>query len=149
MTTWHALVERLELKPHPEGGYFRETFRSSVKLQTPKGERAAMTSIHFLLPAGAASAWHRVSSDEVWHHVSGDPIELQIVGVDGLHVVHRLHASHADGMTDHVVVPANAWQAARPIGSAAGYALVSCDVAPGFDFADFEMGTPDLPRGEG
>lgn len=134
-----ALVQSLSLAPHPEGGYFRETFRSSVTLQTPRGPRAAMTAIHYLLPAGAFSGFHRVTSDEVWHHVNGDALELHLLDERGHYAVHRLDATLRTGAVDHVVVPAGAWQAARPAEAQAGYALVSCDVAPGFDFADFEM----------
>lgn len=133
------LVRALSLAPHPEGGFFKETFRSRVTLQTPKGPRAAMTAIHYLLPAGAFSGFHRVSSDEVWHHVQGDALELHLLDDAGTYTVHRLDASLANSAVDHVVVPAGVWQAARPAASTKGYALVSCDVAPGFDFVDFEM----------
>lgn len=138
-----ALVRSLQLAPHPEGGFFKETFRSSVRVATPRGERAALTAIHFLLPAGGFSGFHRVSSDEVWHHVQGDPVELHLLDAQGAHTVTVLHASRSSGAVDHLVVPAGVWQAARPVGAAAGYALVSCDVAPGFDFADFELARPE------
>lgn len=135
-----AVVDALRLLPHPEGGWFRETWRSPTRLATPRGERSALTVIHYLLPAGAFSAFHRVHADEVWHHVSGDPVELHVLAGGAYHV-HLLDATLAAGAHDHVVVAAGAWQAARPAGSAAGYALVSCDVAPGFEFRDFELAT--------
>ncbi len=134
-----ALVESLRLLPHPEGGFYRETYRSPVRVQTPRGERSALTLIHFLLPAGGFSGFHRVRSDEAWHHVGGDPVELHLLEPDGAHRLVRLDAALQDGAQDHAVVPAGAWQAARPAGHQAGYALVSCAVAPGFEFEDFEM----------
>jgi hypothetical protein len=132
-----TLVRRLGLSPHPEGGWYRETWRSPARVGTPRGERPAMTVIHFLLPAGDFSAFHRVHSEEAWHHVAGDPLELRVLTPEGDHEVHRLGALHHDDARSHVVVPAGAWQAARPAGH--GYSLVSCVVAPGFAFEDFEM----------
>jgi predicted cupin superfamily sugar epimerase len=132
-----ALVQRLGLAPHPEGGWFRETWRSPGRVQTPRGERSAMTVIDYLLPAGAFSAFHRVHSEEAWHHVAGGPLELQVLTPDGLHQVHRVGPLAHHDARSHVVVPAGAWQAARPLGGE--YALVSCTVAPGFEFEDFEM----------
>ncbi len=135
-----ALVEALGLAPHPEGGFYRETWRSPRRVATPRGERSALTLIHFLLPPGHRSAFHRVESDEAWHHVSGGPLELHVLTEAGVHAVHRLDASLAGGAVDHLVVPAGAWQAARPAGDR--HALVSCAVAPGFDFADFRLARP-------
>lgn len=135
-----SLVDALRLLPHPEGGFYRETFRSPVRLATPRGERSAMTVIHYLLPAGAWSAFHRVEADEAWHHVSGDPLELHLLSPAGAHEVHRLDARLAGGAVDHLVVPAGAWQAARPLG--ASHALVSCTVSPGFEFQDFALARP-------
>lgn len=127
-----ALVETLGLQPHPEGGFYRELFRSPRAVGVG---RAALTVIHFLLPAGAHSALHRVATaDEAWHFVEGDPLELAWLDDAGVTRV-RLGAL-ADGGVPVAVVPAGAWQAARPLGA---YALVSCDVAPGFEFADFAL----------
>jgi len=140
-----ALVQRLGLSPHPEGGWYRETWRSAARVRTPRGERPAMTVIHFLLPAGDFSAFHRVHSEEAWHHVAGDPLELRVLTPAGDHEVHRLGALHHDGARTHVVVPAGAWQAARPAGD--GYSLVSCVVAPGFEFSDFELADERLLAG--
>jgi predicted cupin superfamily sugar epimerase len=128
-----SLVERLALSPHPEGGYFRETWRSPARVATPRGERSAMTLIHYLLPSGSFSAFHRVHADEVWQHAGGDPLELHVIDPGGAHEVHRL----GKGGLPHAVVPAGWWQAARVRGER--YALLGCTVAPGFDFADFEM----------
>jgi predicted cupin superfamily sugar epimerase len=119
------LIQLLDLKPHPEGGYFRETFRD-------KGEgRAASTAIYFLLKAGQASRWHRVDAAEVWHFYRGAPLELKI-GRD----TYVLGANIDEAQAPQVVVPPGAWQAARSLGE---YTLVGCTVAPGFEFAHFEM----------
>jgi predicted cupin superfamily sugar epimerase len=136
-----ALVASLGLAPHPEGGFFRETFRAALDVDAPQGRRAASTAIYFLLPAGTFSALHRVRSDEAWHHYDGDPIDLHTIDDDGRHAVARLGRAIADGQRPQLVVPAGVWQAAVPIG--ATYALCGCTVAPGFDFADFEMPARD------
>src|SRR3989338_451218 len=102
-----TIVKTLELKPHPEGGYFREMFRSP-----------ASTAIYFLLPAGTFSAFHRVkNSDEVWHHYAGDPVELHLIDEAGNYSLARLGHDLSLGERPQVVVPANVWQAAVPIGN--------------------------------
>jgi predicted cupin superfamily sugar epimerase len=127
-----AAIRRLGLRPHPEGGFYRETFRSPLSLTLPDGRvRSASTAIYYLLPAGARSAWHRVASDEVWHHYLGGPLRLYRLGMDEV----RLEAAEPQA-----VVPAGVWQAAEPED---GAVLVGCTVAPGFDFADFALGDPD------
>jgi uncharacterized protein len=131
------LIEALGLRPHPEGGFFRETFRAPLAVNAPQGERSASTAIYFLLPAGTFSAFHRVRSDEVWHHYDGDPIDLHTLDDAGSYTVTRLGRDLASGERPQHVVPANLWQAAIPQGNR--YALCGCTVAPGFDFADFEM----------
>jgi predicted cupin superfamily sugar epimerase len=124
-----AVVRRLGLMPHPEGGFYRETFRSPVTLDLPDGRRrAASTAIHYLLPSGARSTWHRLASDEVWHHYGGGALHLHLLGTG----TRRL-----DQSAPQAVVPAGVWQAAEPEGEAV---LCGCTVAPGFDFADFELG---------
>jgi predicted cupin superfamily sugar epimerase len=130
------VIRRLGLEPHPEGGYYRETFRSPIVLDLPDGRRrSASTAIHYLLPPGARSAWHRVASDEVWHHYDGGALHLHLLGV-GTGVL--------DSSQPQMVVPAGTWQAAEPERDAV---LCGCTVAPGFDFADFEMGgVDDLTR---
>lgn len=122
------LIERLALEPHPEGGFYRETFRAEATVQTPKGARSASTAIYFLLPDQTFSAWHRVSSDEAWHLYEGE-LELHTLDEDG-HTVIRLGRDRPQ----HVIA-AGVWQAAKPV----GYALCGCTVAPGFDFADFDL----------
>ncbi len=137
------IIETLALSPHPEGGFFRETWRAPLVLEgLPHGSpRAAHTAIYFLLPAGSFSALHRVRSDEVWHHYDGGPIELHMLSPEGVHTVERLGRDLAVGERPQAVVPAGTWQAALPLGEAASYALAGCTVAPGFDFADFDMPT--------
>jgi predicted cupin superfamily sugar epimerase len=140
-----AVIERLSLVPHPEGGFFRETFRAPLAVPTAAGERAASTAIYFLLPAGTFSALHRVQSDEIWHHYDGDPVAIHLLRDSSdpqkahtlEHRVLMLGRDLANGQAPQVVVPAGAWQAAVPVGDR--YTLCGCTVAPGFDFADFEM----------
>lgn len=139
------MIDRLGLVPHPEGGWYRETWRADG----PDGGRGASTAIHFLLAEGERSHWHRVDADEAWHHYAGAPLELAIsipatdatdpTGASPSHTVHRLDDSLAPGTTPQVVVPAGAWQAARPTGP---WTLVGCTVAPAFDFAGFELAPP-------
>jgi len=133
-----AIIAQLRLQPHPEGGWYRETFRATLPGVGAAGQpRAASTAIYFLLPAGAFSALHRVRSDEVWHHYAGDPVDLHLIDGRGVHEVVRLGSDLAGGEQPQVIVPADVWQAAVPAGDL--YALCGCTVAPGFDFADFEM----------
>ncbi|WP_240505401.1 cupin domain-containing protein [Nocardia mangyaensis] len=133
-------AETLELRPHPEGGWFRETWRSAHTF-TPDGypgTRAAATGILFLLPAREQSIWHAVRSDELWLWHRGGPLELTLGGDgDAPGTAERvvLGPDLDDGQHVQYLVPAGAWQAARPCGGEE--VLVSCVVAPGFDFADF------------
>jgi predicted cupin superfamily sugar epimerase len=132
-----AWVAALGLGPHPEGGLYAETFRAPLVVRAPQGDRAASTAIYFLLPAGTFSALHRVRSDEVWHHYDGDPVELHTLRENGAHGISRLGRNLGRGELPQRVVAAGVWQAAVPLGGR--YALCGCTVAPGFDFADFEM----------
>ena len=132
-----ALVAQLDLIPHPEGGFYREIFRSSERVLAGRhgASRAALTMIHFLLAQGTYSAAHRVLADEAWHFVEGDPLELMwVTEADAWHVV-RLGAL-TEGAVPAAVVLAGAWQACRPLGR---YTLVACTVAPGFEFEDFAL----------
>lgn len=131
------LIAELDLQPHPEGGVFREVYRSRLPVRRPDGApRPALTTIFFLLPAGAVSRWHRVAADEVWHHYEGADLELRVLGQDAAHIeTHRL-GRVADNTLPVRVVPTHAWQSARSLGE---YTLVGCTVAPGFEFADFLM----------
>jgi predicted cupin superfamily sugar epimerase len=138
------MVEALELKPHPEGGFFRETFRSSRRLAATEGDahRDASTAIYFLLPAGEFSAFHLIrGSDEVWHHYGGDPVEIHMIAPSGDHRVTILGPDVHRGERPQILVPAGTLQAAVARGSR--FALCGCTVTPGFDFTDFEMPTRD------
>lgn len=130
------LVRSLGLARHPEGGFYRETYRSPLVVGTPRGPRAAVTAIHFLLPAGTRSVFHRVLAEEVWMHAGGDALDLHVIAPDGRHDRFRLGRDVPSQQT-HAVVPAGCWQAAKPAGPR--YALVTCVVAPGFEFRDFEL----------
>lgn len=148
--TADEIVRRLGLMPHPEGGHYREIYRSALSVEhsgLAEGigmRRSAVTAIYFLLEAGDFSALHRVKSDEVWHLYAGGPLELHLFDQRGAHRLAMLGTDLAAGHEPQVVVPANMWQAARPaVGTA--WALCGCTVAPGFDFADFSMpGRRDL-----
>lgn len=140
-----ALIARLELAPHPEGGWYRETWRAPAV----GGERAASTAILFLLESHQRSHWHRVDADEVWLWHGGDPLRLSTAPHEAGPVASAilgpgLQSGHA---LQHVV-PAGHWQAADPApGGRAGYVLVSCMVAPGFDFAGFTLAGPNWAPG--
>jgi len=132
------LIETLGLRPHPEGGYYRELFRSTevVMPADGRGRRAGLTTIYFLLVAGTHGRWHQVTSDEVWHLYEGGPLELlELDELGDALSRHLLTPVGAGGSPVHAVASRN-WQAARPL---AAYALVGCTVGPGFDFRDFRM----------
>lgn len=129
----------LGLRPHPEGGFYREVFRSSSQVMPAdeRGARAALTTIYFLLPQGSVSRWHRVASDEVWHLYEGGSLELLELRASGRDLVrHRLGPIGGDNSAPVCTIRAGLWQAARPLGD---YVLVGCTVGPGFDFADFRL----------
>jgi predicted cupin superfamily sugar epimerase len=131
-----ALIRRLGLQPHPEGGHYREVFRSPRQVQPSDDRplRPALTTIDFLLAAGQFSAWHRVRSDEVWHLLEGGPLRLWTMPPE-LDRVESFELA-AGGSLRHVV-EAGWWQAAEPLGP---YAYAGATVGPGFDFADFAFG---------
>lgn len=132
--TAEEVVARLGLKPHPEGGFYQETFRDD-----------ASTAIYYLLREGDRSAWHRVThAAEVWHYYAGAPLELCLSEDRGQKVVIRLGMDLTAGEKPQAVVPPGVWQSARPLG---GWVLVGCTVAPGFEFASFEMAPPDWEPG--
>jgi predicted cupin superfamily sugar epimerase len=135
--TADEVIRLLDLKPHPEGGHFRETFRDTRQVD---GARAASTAIYFLLARGERSHWHRVDAVEVWHWYAGAPLELEIAQIEGRIERVTLGNDLASGERPQAVVPARAWQAAQTLGD---WTLVGCTVAPGFDFAGFEL----APRG--
>jgi uncharacterized protein len=126
------IIARLDLKPHPEGGHYRETFRDS---NLDANGRSRSTAIYFLLARGERSHWHRVDAVEVWHYYAGDALILQIADDDGARDL-RLGTDFAAGEAPQATVPAHAWQAAESTGD---WTLVGCTVAPGFEFAGFEL----------
>ncbi|HTU64926.1 MAG TPA: cupin domain-containing protein [Steroidobacteraceae bacterium] len=131
-----ALITRLALTPHPEGGWYREVHRSSELISTARGPRAAITSIYFLLEAKQRSRWHVVLSDELWHHVGGAPLELVTYSPQSKQIHHAVLGSPNDAREPTGVARAGLWQAARSLGA---YSLLACDVGPGFDFEDFNF----------
>lgn len=133
--TADEIVSRLGLQPHPEGGHYRETFRDT---RTIEGGRAASTAIYFLLARHEKSHWHRVDAVEIWHYHTGDALTLRVADDSGERTI-KLGADLASGEQPQVIVPANAWQAAESTGN---WTLVSCTVAPGFDFRTFELAPP-------
>jgi predicted cupin superfamily sugar epimerase len=136
------LIREFRLEPHPEGGHYREFFRSAVVADPgeDRGPRAALSAIYFLLGEGGTSRWHSVRSDEQWTFLEGAPLELMVLDRRSFTVAtHRLGALH-EGNAATVVVPGGAWQAARALGT---HAMVTCTVGPGFDFSDFEFMADD------
>jgi len=142
---FQALIARLDLQAHPEGGYFRETYRASqsVTREGTNETRAASTAIYYLLCDGAHSAWHRIRSDEVWHFYAGDPLDVHVLDAHGALVTHRLGNAlvHADTIFQ-AVVKAGDWFAAE-CRDTSGASLVGCAVAPGFEFSEFELAALD------
>jgi predicted cupin superfamily sugar epimerase len=138
----HSLAEQLQLLPHPEGGYFRETYRSGELIPQPAlpsrfdGERTFATAIYFLLTAGNFSAFHRIKSDECWHFYAGSTLHVHVLTTTGEYQLIRLGNDMQSGETFQAVVPAGAWFASETTGD---HSLVGCTVSPGFDFRDFEL----------
>jgi hypothetical protein len=136
------LIRRLDLKPHPEGGFFSETYRSARRVSREAGSaltHSASTAIYYLLCDGAHSAWHRIRSDEVWHFYAGEPLNVYVLDANGTLVTHKLGnaLAHPDAVFQ-AVVPAGLWFAAE-CADPATFALVGCTVAPGFEFSEFEL----------
>lgn len=132
-----ALVEGLGLRPHPEGGYFVETYRH----ERTAGNRSLKTAIYFLVTAKSPSRMHRVSSDEIWHFYRGDPLEMLQLDGEGSRTV-TIGSAVERGERPQVLVRAGVWQGVR-VKPGGRYALVGATVSPGFDFADFELGERD------
>ncbi len=144
MITAEQLIQQYHLKPHPEGGWYKETYRSKEAVcQTalPKGfngERNFSTAIYFLLEQGNFSAFHKIKSDECWHFYAGDTLHVYVLDDDGRMELISLGSNIMNGELFQYVVPANCWFASLPA-SASKFCFVGCTVSPGFDFADFEM----------
>jgi uncharacterized protein len=132
-------IRLLALDAHPEGGYYRETYRSAETISTAGGSRAISTAIYFLLPGDQVSALHRIRSDEVWHFYAGSALTLFVLHPDGRPERARLGPDAAAGERFQMLVPSGCWYGAA-VDDPASWALVGGTVAPGFDFADFELG---------
>lgn len=135
------LIQRYGLQPHPEGGYFRETYRSgtTVLVGDARLQRSASTAIYYLLSAGVYSAWHRIASDEIWHFHAGSALDIHVLEETGDLRTHRLgHPLDTPDADFQAVVPAGCWFAAELVQSDS-FAFVSCTVAPGFEFSEFEL----------
>jgi predicted cupin superfamily sugar epimerase len=130
------VIQLLGLQRHPEGGWFRETWRDPA----PKGGRGTGTAIYYLLPAGERSHWHRVDAVEIWHWYAGSPLALQLSSTGQAASTHLLGPDLASGARPQIIVPAEAWQAAESLGA---WTLVGCTVSPGFSFEGFELAPPD------
>lgn len=139
-----ALIKHLELLPHPEGGFYKEVYRSKEVIPTSalaekyEGERNVCTSIYFMLTSGNFSAFHRINQDEIWHFYQGEAIELHIISPQGKHKLVMVGHDFTKGEVPQVVVPARHWFAAK-VSVDNSFSLVGCTVSPGFDFRDFEL----------
>jgi len=137
-------IDRLELRPHPEGGYYRATYKAELTIAHSAlpssfgGNRAASTAIYFLLEGMDFSAFHRIAADEVWHFYAGSSLVVYVIDAEGN--ASELHLGSDAGDAFQAVVKAGCWFASR-LKERAGFALVGCTVAPGFEFEDFELAT--------
>ena len=142
------LIQSLRLESHPEGGYYRETYRApgqipqSVLPRRFNGNRAFSTAILFLLESGSFSGFHRLAADECWHFYQGLPLHIYVLEQGASLTVVKLGSNPREGEVFQAVIPAGRWFAAKPIGTE-GFSLTGCTVAPGFDFQDFDMGEAD------
>jgi uncharacterized protein len=131
-----SVIEKLELKPHPEGGWYREIYRSADRVQTGRGARSAITAIYYLLEQSQISRWHVVESDEVWHFYEGAPLELLAYDPELKALRRCVLGDTKDGHERILGIPKGVWQAARSLGE---LSLVGCSVGPGFAFEDFRF----------
>jgi predicted cupin superfamily sugar epimerase len=144
MLSPQQLITRYALLPHPEGGWYKETYRSSEYIREVglperfRGARAFATAIYFLLEQGNFSAFHRIKADECWHFYTGDPLLIYVIQMDGSLDIIQLGNDFSEGQSFQYVVPANCWFASRPATGSA-FCFSGCTVAPGFEFADFEL----------
>ncbi len=140
-------IQQFDLQPHPEGGWYRQTYKSkdliaaSALPERFQGDRVFSTAIFFLLEKGNFSAFHRIKSDECWHFYAGDPLEVFIIQPNGSLDIITMGNDIEKGYTFQYIVPANCWFASRPATGSA-YCFVGCTVAPGFEFDDFELADP-------
>jgi uncharacterized protein len=145
-------IEHLQLKPHPEGGFFRESYRSVERVDKNAlptrfhGDRNFSTAIYFLLRSRDKSMFHRIKSDELWHFYDGAPLTVFVLGDDGLSYL-KLGRSVEKNELPQIVIPANVWFAAT-VNDADSYTLAGCTVSPAFDFEDFELADRDMLVGK-
>lgn len=137
------IVKKLKMLPHPEGGYYKEEYRSkgiipNTSLPQFDGDRSYCTSIYFLLTSDNFSGFHRIKQDEIWHFYSGSPLAVHVIDLDGNYTKHLIGMDLENGYLPQLTVPANCWFASS-VESDNGYSFVGCTVAPGFDFNDFEL----------
>ena len=144
MTAAKDIIRQLQLIPHPEGGYYREMYRSTDRIAEEclhhrfcGGSRSVSTAIYFMMETGNFSAFHRIKSDELWHHYEGVGLEIAVIHPKGTLEILKLGKNFAKGEQPLQVVPEGCWFASRVVEE--GFALVGCTVAPGFDFTDFEL----------
>lgn len=144
----NKIISRLKLQRHPEGGYFRETYRSNGEIKKEhldlqyNGNRNYSTCIYFLLTSDGFSAFHKIHQDEIWHFYNGSPIRLHMITTSGEYSETIIGCDLALGQTPQFIVPGESWFAAEVVNNN-DYSLVGCTVAPGFDFSDFELAARD------
>ncbi|MEP1097379.1 MAG: cupin domain-containing protein [Cyclobacteriaceae bacterium] len=138
------IIDLLEMQPHPEGGFYKETYRSVGAITSESlssdysGPRTYSTCIYFMLVSGKFSAFHKINQDEVWHFYDGSPVELHTISPDGKHASHLIGRDFKKGQVPQLVVPGNHWFASK-VSEPDTFSLVGCTVAPGFDFDDFVL----------
>ena len=133
---WKALVDSYRLEPHPEGGFFRETYRAEQKIVKEGTTYSAATAIYFLLVEGAPSRFHRIGADEMWHFYMGSALLINELTPAGVYRQHRLGSQWAERERFQLFIPAGSWFAAETLGA---FSFVGCTVAPGFVFSEFEL----------
>ncbi|MDC7998948.1 cupin domain-containing protein [Gilvibacter sediminis] len=142
--TLEELITKLDLKPHPEGGYYKETYRSTGTISASNlpaeyaGERNFSTSIYFLLTSENFSSFHRINQDEIWHFYDGSPLLLHIITPEGAYSKHRIGIDLSKGEVPQYVVPGGCWFAAEVM-APDSFSFIGCTVSPGFSFADFQL----------
>jgi predicted cupin superfamily sugar epimerase len=141
MMNKESLIKQFNMEAHPEGGHYVETYRSQLNVDTPQGLRSASTGIHFLIPEDSISHLHRLKSDEGWHFHLGAPLKVIEIDLEGNLIETIMGIDFGGGQKLQHFVPAGHWFGSTSMGD---FSMVGCTVAPGFDFADFEMGKKEL-----
>lgn len=143
------LIDKLNLESHPEGGFFKETYRSKGNISKTalpnsfSGDRNYSTGIYFLLTSDTFSAFHRINQDEMWHFYEGSPLTIHMINSEGVHWSQKIGLNIEQDEQPQFTVPADVWFAAE-VNESNSYTLVGCTVSPGFDFADFELADPEI-----